>query len=150
MKMNNVLPVRYEICPVGLWDKKAEIMINDTAEQGLSVFNAGRDKANLTDLDSFVRENKIKTGFIKADIEGSGVEALRGMAETIRRDSPVLNLSIYHSPKEFFELKPLLDEITVGLNYKITIEKHFPFVDRNFDVAVFAAPKELLDEPHEN
>jgi len=148
--MNNVLPVRYEICPVGLWDKKAEIMINDTAEQGLSVFNAGRDKANLTDLDSFVRENKIKTGFIKADIEGSGVEALRGMAETIRRDSPVLNLSIYHSPKEFFELKPLLDEITVGLNYKITIEKHFPFVDRNFDVAVFAAPKELLDEPHEN
>jgi FkbM family methyltransferase len=146
MGMNKISPDKYKIFAVGLSDEKQEITINDTAEQGLNVFTRGNDQVCLTDLDSFVLENDIKNiGFIKADIEGSGVLGLRGSTETIKRDRPVLNLSIYHSPQEFFELKPFLEEITKGLDYKITIEKHFPFVDRMFDVAVFAYPRELND-----
>jgi FkbM family methyltransferase len=145
--INKISQDKYKIFAVGLSDKKQEITINDTMNQGSNVFAYGNDRAYLTKLDSFVLENEIKNiGFIKADIEGSGVLGLRGGAETIKRDRPVLNLSIYHSPQEFFELKPLLEEITKGLDYKITIEKHFPFADRMFDVAVFAYPRELNDE----
>jgi len=105
----------------------------------------GCDKALLTDLDSFVLENNLKVGFIKADLEGVGLEGTLGMAETIRRDRPVLAISIYHNPKEFFEIKPALDEITKGLDYKLTIEKHFPFPGRMVEVVVFAYPMELND-----
>lgn len=47
-------------------------------------------------------------GFIKLDVEGYGVRALRGMEKTIQKSRPVLSLSIYHSPEELFETKKVL------------------------------------------
>ncbi len=126
-----------------MFDREIEITMDDSANQGTTVLAGGNDKVRLTDLDSFSKENALTVGFIKADLEGVGLEGLLGMAETIRRDRPVLCISIYHSPKEFFEIKPALDEIVRELDYKITIEKHFPFPDRMVEVAVFAYPNEL-------
>lgn len=67
------------------------------------------------------------------------------MSETIKRDRPVLSLSIYHNPKEFFEIKPALERIVKTLNYKITIEKHCPFPQATVEIVLFAYPKELDD-----
>lgn len=62
-------------------------------------------------LDTYLQQlNKTvpQVGFIKLDLEGYGVRALRGMEKTIRKDRPVLSLSIYHSPEELFETKKVL------------------------------------------
>ena len=71
------------------------------------------------------------------------MDALRGMRETIHRDRPVLMLAIYHGPIEFFETKPLLDEIVQSLDYKMVINKYHPYPDMEIDIAIFAYPKEL-------
>lgn len=146
MRMNHIPVEQYQLCRLGLSDKKTEMMMEDFGHQGTSVLNDGNTKVQLTDLDSFALENNLHIGFIKTDLEGVGLEATLGMAETIKRDRPVLNIAMYHNPKEFFEIKPALEEITFGLGYKIKIEHHHPFNDRMYDINIFAYPEELNRE----
>jgi FkbM family methyltransferase len=147
MRKNNISPDKYEICHYGLSDKRREISIDDAGNPGTGVGSLGNDKAHLVDLDSFVQEKRLNIGFIKADVEGHGIQCLRGMAETIKRDRPVLSLSIYHNPEEFFEVKPLLDEITIGLGYKITLEQPWPFPEHPLrEIILFAFPMDLDED----
>jgi len=49
-------------------------------------------------------------GLIKMDIEGFEYNAVKGALETIKRDKPVLLISLYHTGKDFFEIPRLLKE----------------------------------------
>ena len=60
-------------------------------------------------LDKFVRENNLHVGLIKTDLEGAELAFLKGAKQTIEEQKPVLLLSVYHKPSDFFELKPLLE-----------------------------------------
>ena len=146
MRMNNIPADKYKLVPMGLSDKKQEIMMNDTAFQGTTVLNKGTSKVQLTDIDSFTQENNLNVGFIKADVEGVGLEATLGMTETIKRDRPVVYVAMYHNPQEFFEIKPTLEKTTSELGYKFSIVKEYLLADRMLEVAVFAYPKELDHE----
>jgi len=143
MRMNSIAENMYELVQAGLSDKKETIMFNDIGTMSTSLEISGESKVNLVDLDSFGKERNLNVGFIKSDVEGEGVAALRGMRETIRRDRPVLTLAIYHGPIEFFETRPLLEEIVKDLDYKIAIKKYHPYPDIDVDIALFAYPREL-------
>ena len=47
---------------------------------------------------------------IKADIEGMGLAMVRGAEEVIRKNRPVLSLSIYHNREELFGIYQTLRE----------------------------------------
>jgi FkbM family methyltransferase len=140
---NNISSDKYRLVPMGISDKKQTIEFSDIGGQGATIVEEGAESAQITDLDSFVSENNLNVGFIKADVEGVGLEALAGMRETIRKFRPVVMIAMYHNPKEFFGIKPLLEEITDGANYKITIQQFHPFSDCLNEVSVFAYPAEL-------
>lgn len=59
------------------------------------------------------------------DIEGEEMKALLGSDQIIRRDKPVLAISIYHKPEDFFNIKPWLQSICP--DYKFIIKKAHPF-----------------------
>ena len=143
MGLNNVPKEKYEIINMGLSDKPKEILFNDISAQYTNVFWNGNSKVKCTDLDSIVKEKKMNVGFIKADLEGALIPALKGMTKTIRKYRPVLCLAIYHSPEEFFEAKPLLEKITRFLNYKIELQYQEvqPLIIN--ETVLFAYPKEL-------
>jgi FkbM family methyltransferase len=143
LKRNGVSDERVSLIPMGLSDEVGEMSFSDTGSPGTTLFSGGGHICRLTDLDSFAEEHRLLVGFIKADVEGAGVAALKGMEQTIRRDRPVLSLAMYHSPVEFFEMKPLLDRIVDGLGYRVTIEKHWPFAGEMLEIALFAYPQEL-------
>jgi FkbM family methyltransferase len=144
MKLNKISPDKYEILFLGLSDSQKTISIDDDGNGGTTSLSKGSVTVELKDLDTFAKDNKLHVGFIKTDLEGGDFDALKGMTETIRRDRPVLALSIYHNPRDFFEMKPFLENVVSDLNYKITIEKHSP--ERILaETVVFAYPKELDD-----
>lgn len=77
--------------------------------------------------DYWAKENKSnnKVSLIKIDIEGAEISALKGMEQTIRKQKPVLAISIYHRPEDFFQIKPWLE--TICSEYKYIIKKATPF-----------------------
>ncbi len=73
-------------------------------------------------LDEYVQINKIeKVDFIKADIEGSERNLLRGAKDTIQRFSPKLSIRTYHLPDDKEILYNIVKEFNP--NYKIILHK---------------------------
>lgn len=50
----------------------------------------------------------IQTGLIKMDVEGFEYFVIKGGLDTIKRDKPVLLISVYHTGKDFFEIPPMI------------------------------------------
>lgn len=62
--------------------------------------------------------------FIKMDIEGAEMEALKGAAELIRRRRPDLAICTYHSISDLFEI-PLYIHSLVP-EYRLYLRHHTP------------------------
>ena len=107
----------------GIGDKKETLKIyGDSVSSSLQNFSdadVAFETIEVTDIDSFVRENNLNLGVIKLDIEGYELEAIKGAIESIKKFKPVLLISIYHHPKDFFEIKPLLEELNLGYEFKV-------------------------------
>ncbi len=109
--LSKVVPVQK-----ALWNSETELEMHaqgscsSLTEVGNIKYVDGTVKVPTVTLDNFVRENKIDVGLIKVDLEGAELEFLQGAEHTIRTQKPVLLLSIYHKPSDFFELKPMLEQ----------------------------------------
>ncbi|MCM2268263.1 MAG: FkbM family methyltransferase [Elusimicrobiales bacterium] len=62
--------------------------------------------------------------FIKLDVEGAELEALKGAAETIKRNRPKLAVCVYHKPGDLFEI-PLFIRSLVP-EYRLYLRQHQP------------------------
>ena len=107
----------------GVWDKDEKVYLqvdeNDIAGGNVQEDNVGTAVGALK-LDSFFYEKKVD--FIKMDIEGAELRALQGGIHTIRRDRPILAISLYHSPHDIAEIPVYLhNELT---NYKFFVRHH--------------------------
>jgi FkbM family methyltransferase len=94
---NNIRPVK-----MGLGENDCEIsLFKDTGEVGGDSINIKKSNISevvkITSLDKFVEENNIaKIDFIKADIEGSERDMLKGAVNVLKNFSPKLALCTYH------------------------------------------------------
>lgn len=88
-------------------------------ELGISEEDITSEKVNTISIDEFVNEQKITPHFIKIDIEGSEMNAFRGMKKTLSNFSPIL---IFEANRFFLNQDSLreLNEI-FDANYNIHI-----------------------------
>jgi hypothetical protein len=70
-------------------------------------------------LDAYAEEHGLEVGLIKADIEGAEPAFLQGARETIIKHRPILLISIYHYPDDFFGIKPMIESWDLGYGFKI-------------------------------
>ena len=126
-KKNNIIPVNMAL---GNENKEISIYSNsDTANSGLSVetkqsdINSFENKVKMVTLDSYVKENNIEVGLIKTDLEGFEQSFLKGAIETIKEQNPVLIISIYHNYSDFFEIKPMIENLNLGYKFRIIRNK---------------------------
>lgn len=75
------------------------------------------DNIDIVTIDSYTSSHDLNVGLIKLDIEGSELEAIKGAIETICKYKPILLISVYHLPKDFFEIKPLLESLNLGYQF---------------------------------
>jgi FkbM family methyltransferase len=114
-----------KIIPINkaLGDKKEIVNVRTDigGEQFCLDINADKNgkPIEIDTLDNFVAENNIEVGLIKVDIEGMEQKFLAGAINTIKKQKPVLLLSIYHNANDFFEIKPLIESWNLGYKFKI-------------------------------
>ena len=73
----------------------------------------------VTTLDQYADEHGLTIGLIKADIEGSEPDFLKGARRVITEQRPVLMICIYHNSHDFFEIKTMLESWNLGYKFKI-------------------------------
>ena len=127
--VENIVPVK-----ASLSDKNGEekIYLSGDNVQGItSDENVRRYDKSFTvktmTIDKYVEENDLNVGFIKVDVEGTEKRLLKGAIETIKSQKPLLVLSIYHKPGDFFEIKPWIEKMDLGYNFKISKERPWTF-----------------------
>ena len=109
----------YKIKPVnkGLGDKITRQFMR---------FGAVANMADITNIDSEYNDTVQKIGLIKLDVEGMEAQIIKGAEAVIARDKPVLAISIYHSPEDFFGLKDKIKALNPA--YRFMIRKSEPSV----------------------
>lgn len=68
------------------------------------------------------RENIPRVDFVKMDIEGSELAALRGAETTLRRFRPTLAVSVYHNLSDFWTIPSYLENLDLGYKFYL---RHF-------------------------
>ena len=128
MRLNNINSNMYTLSSVGLDKEQRTISIHDSGEPGNSLQSTGNanEEIECQPLDIFCQKNSLRNiRFIKADVEGMGTDVLLGAQQTIRKERPVLSLSIYHNKEELLGVFKILT--SWNLNYKIKIRMmNFP------------------------
>jgi FkbM family methyltransferase len=114
MRRNHVPEHAFELVPQGLGATPGEACFSDRGGAATFLGAGGTCRVPITTLDQVATTRGLRVGLVKADVEGMGLELLKGALEVIRRDRPVLSLAMYHGPDEFFGQYELLKSLGVG------------------------------------
>ena len=106
----NFLSEEVTLVPLGLSNRSKEV-VSIEEPQGHAT------KIETITIDDLVMDQKISV--IKLDIEGMELETIHGAKRTIERDKPILLISIYHTPEDFFEIKPLIESWNLGYYFMV-------------------------------
>lgn len=103
----------------GLWDKNKIIGFDNKGTSSSKIDIKGNSQINVCKLDDVINE---KVTFIKMDIEGAELNALKGSAETIRKYKPKLAICVYHKNEDFFEIPYFIHSLVP--EYKLYLRHH--------------------------
>ncbi len=124
LKMNLALNNNHfniQLIEKGIWNRKMEVEFFQTGNVASSIFyegkNAVKKKIQVISIDEFVKVQKIqRLDFIKMDIEGAEIEAIRGAKNTIENLKPNFAIASYHIVNEEYTYKAL-ESIFLEFNY---------------------------------
>lgn len=110
---------RCQIEATGISDRHDILYFDAHSASASAVSQAGSTQITVDTLDSLVED---KTTFIKMDIEGWELPALKGATQHILRDHPKLAIAAYHKTNDFLDIP----EFILGLrsDYRIYL-RHY-------------------------
>jgi FkbM family methyltransferase len=125
LALNPALAGRIEIVNHAVWSKSGETLTYNENGPGTNVARLTGTEASVLTLtiDDLTKQRDVpKVGFIKMDVEGAEMAALRGAEATLRRDRPKLAICVYHSLSDFLDVPDYL--ASLGLGYRFYL-RHF-------------------------
>lgn len=122
--------------PYGVSNENAEIkIISGNRNSAIAESrNEGDTVAKIKKLDDVLADEKVT--FIKMDIEGAEMDALKGAETIIKKQKPVLAICIYHSPYDMLKIPQYIKQMVS--EYAIYI-RHY--TDLMFETVCYAIPK---------
>ena len=119
--------------PLGLTDAYSVLGFNAGSGEGASISEGGAAQVAVAALDDILVGHTVD--FIKLDVEGAELQALKGARELIQRSRPVLALSLYHNPQDLWELPLALADLCD--DYRFYVRQHY---FNSFDSVLYAVP----------
>jgi FkbM family methyltransferase len=135
---------RVKIIPQGLWSRHTKLRFSRSGLSSRFLETAdpvveSPETVAVTSIDRFVCDNSLgRIGFIKLDIEGAELEALRGAETTLYRDRPQLAVCLYHRPEHFYQIPLFLARVLPGYRHRLG---HYSA--NHLETVWYAIPSEL-------
>lgn len=107
----------------GIWHKETTLRFNAGHALSSALTDApDGDEIALNSIDNVVAGEKVT--FIKMDIEGAELEALKGAQTTIAKHYPILAISLYHKPADLITIPQFIHQVQPG--YRFYLRAHHP------------------------
>ncbi len=105
----------------GVWEDTRELRMVVT-DRGDSCFidDEGSEIVQVTSIDDILNGKRVT--FIKMDVEGAEMMALRGAQYTIERYHPRLAICIYHKPEDIIEIQRYI--LSINEEYRFYIRQY--------------------------
>ena len=135
------LKLQDKIMPInaGVADKEGKISFScNENNHGASRINSeGNIQIDVTTIDAFFEANSTmsKVDFIKMDIEGAEVSALKGAKNIIKRFRPRLAICIYHKVEDHWEIPQLI--LSIDDRYEFYLRHH---TENNTETVLYCVP----------
>ena len=135
---------RVEFINKGLWSKEEKLSFWGGEGPSSFLSEYGETTVDVTSIDEFL-EGKEIVSFIKMDIEGAEIEALKGARNTILKNKPDLAICVYHRNEDIIEIPKAILELDP--DYELYL-RHYDLTE--FETVLYAVrprvtPVELAD-----
>lgn len=104
---------------LGISDSEGELFFDPSAGSASSVKISGPEKIKVTTLDNHISS---KVSFIKMDLEGMELKALRGAKRHIKNDKPILAIAAYHTISDFWQIPEYV--LSINAEYSLYL-RHY-------------------------
>ena len=128
--------------PYALWSRTRRSMFDGMGENG-KLAKTGEESVQCYRLDdSMFLLEKCEPNYIKMDIEGAELEALKGARETITKFMPQLAIALYHRPNDLFLIPALIKSWDLPYDYYIRSHGY-----NGLELFLYCVPKsDAIDE----
>jgi len=119
----------------GLWNESTEMNFDNNANPGaahITTDHTASVKIKTIQLDEVLKGEKAT--FIKMDIEGAELNALKGAKETITKYRPTLAISMYHKPEDIWEIPSYI--LSIHPDYKLYMRHYSPIISETVLYAI--------------
>jgi FkbM family methyltransferase len=111
---------RIKLYQAGLWNKTKKVFFNPIGNGASRIAEGGTSQIETVSIDERLKGQSVT--FIKLDIEGAELEALKGARKTIKKYRPRLAVCIYHKPEDILEIPRYI--LSLNMDYKLYI-RHY-------------------------
>ena len=141
LALNPSLASRIRLYEHPVWSESGKELFVSGAGPGTTVGperkDPGAQKVQTLKIDDLVARGDFpRIDFIKMDIEGAELEALKGSESVLRQFKPKLAITVYHDFKDFWTIPQFLDGL--GLGYRFYL-RHFTI--HSEETVLFAVAK---------
>jgi len=127
---------RIELCPYAVSDRSGQVRFSASGDVD-SAISAEGILVETAPLDDLARDRA--PTFIKMDIEGAEVDALKGARNVIASHHPILSICIYHRQSDLWRIPLLIDSIYPG--YRHFLRSH---EEDGWQTVTYAVPPERV------
>lgn len=121
--------------PNGVWHEKTSMYFNASNSLSSSIDDeSGALKVDLLTIDEVTAGHDVS--FIKMDIEGAELAALKGAQKTITAHQPILAISLYHKPEDLITIPQFIHEL--HRDYRFWLRAHHPRFA--YEMVLYAIP----------
>jgi FkbM family methyltransferase len=126
---------RIDVLNKGLYAYAGKLPFREEGSM-LSMISERADHAVETDtIDRITGDNSVT--YIKMDVEGAELMVLKGAEQTIRRNKPLLGISIYHRERDLTDIPRYINEIVPEYKFYFRVHKKIAI-----DTVLYAAVTE--------
>nr|WP_318381234.1 FkbM family methyltransferase [uncultured Enterobacter sp.] len=133
----NVGDVQLTAINKGVWSENTTLRFDSGMDTSSRLSEGeGNTSVEVVSIDNALEGTHYAT-FIKMDIEGAELEALKGAQQTIRASKPILTISLYHKPEDLVTIPQFVQ--SVYPDYRFYLRGHHP--ELAFELVLYAIPK---------